>query len=60
MTYALAALRRGMYLGGDIDHVSPQGTPALGVAVAVSVFFAVVTFAVAVQQSRRTTSGDLQ
>jgi ABC-2 type transport system permease protein len=60
MTYALAALRRGMYLGGDVDHVPPQGTPALGISVGVSVFFALVTFAVAVWQSRRTISGDLQ
>ena len=60
MTYALAGLRRGMYWGGDVDHALPQGTPGFGLAVGVSLFFAAVTFAVAVQQARRTTSGDLQ
>ena len=58
MTYALAALRRGL----EFEAPAPRfaaGTPGLAISLLVSIIFAALTFALAAQQSRRTSTGDL-
>ena len=58
MTYALAALRRGLELEAPAPRFA-AGTPGLAISLLVSIIFAALTFALAVQQSRRTSTGDL-
>jgi ABC-2 type transport system permease protein len=58
MTYALAALRRALYLGGR--QAGDAGVPGLQISLAVAAGFAIVMFAAAVRQARRTTRADLQ
>jgi ABC-2 type transport system permease protein len=60
MTYALAALRRGIYMGAGEPGMIDPSLPGLGLSLVVAVVFAAATFAVAVQQAGRTTGGDLQ
>lgn len=59
MTYALAALRRCLYLGSE-SHAAGDGLPAFGTALAVTVVFAIAMFALAVRQARHASAGDLQ
>ncbi len=59
MTYALAATRRGMYLGSGRPEIIGAGVPALGLSLGISIAFAAAMFAFASYQARRTTSGDL-
>lgn len=59
MTYALAALRRGMYTGSPQTDAVGTGVPPLVLSLLVSAAFAAVMFGLASRQARRTTSGDL-
>jgi len=59
MTYALAALRRALYLGSERVGSLGPALPALGLSLAVSGAFAALMFASAVHAAARTSAGDL-
>jgi ABC-2 type transport system permease protein len=60
MTYALGALRRGLYFDSQRRAEVGAGVPAFGLSLAVAAAFAALMFALATRQARRTTAGDLQ
>ena len=59
MTYALAALRRGIYLGSVRADAVGTGVPPLALSLGIATAFAALMFGLASRQARRTTSGDL-
>ena len=59
LTYALAALRRSLYLGSSRIEAAGTALPAFGLSLAVSGAFAALTFAWAVRVAERTSAGDL-
>ena len=60
MTYALAALRRGLYLGTTRVEAAGASLPAFGLSLAVSSVFAVAMFVLAVRLATHATAGDLK
>jgi hypothetical protein len=60
MTYALAALRRALYLGTTRVEAAGAALPAFGLSLAISSAFAVVMFVLAVRVASHATAGDLK